>query len=215
MRPWASWTAQTTMLAVGFTAAAGGLSGVALAGTVGSAGSGNGLVLSANQLIAPVLGVLGDAAGSVAGHRVAPAASALGTTRPLAGLQPVSGLAPLSAVTGAGHPSAARWIGGARDTNVTAASQLVGLGAVPGLADLPSLVGLANMPAMNGPSGGGISMPGAALSAANTSGMSGDSFAALAVGALLAGASALKIAHERATARRMSRYKLSLYEAGV
>lgn len=41
-------------------------------------------------------------------------------------------------------------------------------------------------------------MPGTALSAANTSGMSSDSFAALAVGALLAGASALKIAGRRA-----------------
>ena len=91
---------------------------------------------------------------------------------------------------------------GAGDTNVPAASQLAGLGALPGLADLPSLAGLANMPALNGVSGGGIPMPGTALSAANTSGMSSDSFAALAVGALLAGASALKIAGRRARDRK-------------
>src|SRR5205823_4539541 len=92
--------------------------------------------------------------------------------------------------------------GGAGDTNVPAASQLAGLGALPGLADLPSLAGLANMPALNGVTGGGIPMPGTALSAANTSGMSSDSFAALAVGVLLAGASALKIAGRRARDRK-------------
>ena len=91
---------------------------------------------------------------------------------------------------------------GAGDTNVPAASQLAGLGALPGLADLPSLAGLANMPALNGVSGGGMPMPGTALSAASTSGMSSDSFAALAVGALLAGASALKIAGRRARDRK-------------
>ena len=69
---------------------------------------------------------------------------------------------------------------GAGDKNVPAASQLAELGALPGLADLPSLAGLANMPALNGVSGGGIPMPGTALSAASTSGMSSDSFAALA-----------------------------------
>jgi hypothetical protein len=84
---------------------------------------------------------------------------------------------------------------GAGETNVPAPSQLAGLGALPGLADLPSL---ANMPAPNGVTRGGIPMPGTALSAASTSGMSSDSFAALAVGALLAGASALKIARRRA-----------------
>jgi hypothetical protein len=73
---------------------------------------------------------------------------------------------------------------------------------LPGLADLPSLAGLATMPALNGQSGGGIPMPGTALSAATSPGMSSDSFAALAVGALLAGASALKIAGRRARDRK-------------
>jgi hypothetical protein len=41
-----------------------------------------------------------------------------------------------------------------------------------------------------------------ALSAADASGMSSDSFAALAIGALLAGAAALKIASRRARDRK-------------
>ena len=127
MGSWAQWTAKTTLLAAGFAAVAGSLSGVALAAG-GSAGSD----------AAPGLGL---------GLLVAPA--------------------------------------GACDD-----------------ADLPSLAGLANMPALNGVSGGGIPMPGTALSAASTSGMSSDSFAALAVGALLAGASALKIAGRRARDRK-------------
>jgi hypothetical protein len=45
-------------------------------------------------------------------------------------------------------------------------------------------------------------MPGCALSAADASGMSSDSFAALAIGALLAGAAALKIASRRARDRK-------------
>ena len=36
MRTWASWTAKTALLAVGFAAAGGGLSGVALAGSPGA-----------------------------------------------------------------------------------------------------------------------------------------------------------------------------------
>jgi hypothetical protein len=93
-------------------------------------------------------------------------------------------------------PPAAR----AGNTNVPAATQLAGLGALPGLADLPS-AGPASTPARNGAPGGGIPMPGTALSAAS-SGVSSDSFAALAVGALLAGASALKIAGRRTRDRK-------------
>jgi hypothetical protein len=169
---------------------------------------------------------------SVIRSAVPPVTSALGAAGPLAGLQPVSGLAPLSGLTGltgltgsnvrpatlgtfgAGGmsalglgsgrtfdntPSAGS---GAGDANVPTASQLVGLGALRGLADLPSLAGLANMPALNGMPGGGIPMPGTALSAAYAPGMSSDSFAVLAVGALLAGASALKIAGRRARDRK-------------
>jgi hypothetical protein len=306
MRPWASWTAKTAVLAAGFAAAGGGLSGVALAGTGGSSTSGHAPVLSDDQLIAtavlpaaiaPQTGLSGAGSGNVSAGRgnavsipvslpldicgnaaavlgdstagcasgalvgpaahhsatgansagansagaitggviqsaVAPVASALGAAGPLGGVAPLSSLAPLSVVTGSGRPvsvvtgsgrpAIAKTIGppapgpgsgrtfdstpgagaGAGDTNVPAASQLAGLGALPGLADLPSLAGLANMPAPNGVTGGGIPMPGTALSAANFPGMSSDSFAALAVGALLAGASALKIAGRRARDRK-------------
>ena len=320
MRPWASWTAKTALLAAGFAAAGGGgLSGVALAGTGGGT-SGSPSVLSNNRLLAPVsipasicgnagallgiaragcLGgaiaslpapgrpqtslsgtgsrnvsvgsgnqistpvsipldvcgnaaaVLGDSTAGCAGgamtgstndrsaggvtpgsatqSAVAPVTSALGAAGPLAGLQPVSGLTPLSGLTGStdsnGHPATPGISGaggmsalvpgsgrtfdntpsagsGAGDANVPTASQLVGLGALRGLADLPSLAGLANMPALNGVTGGGIPMPGTALSAAYAPGMSSDSFAVLAVGALLAGASALKIAGRRARDRK-------------
>jgi hypothetical protein len=321
MRPWAQWTAKTALLAASFAAAAGGLSGVALAAG-GSASSDASPGRSPGRLVAPagvcdnagvLLGVVGAACqvgtavlpaaasartgpgpantppagssrspaspcgsaaavlgdstagcvsgalasvtqprsasggtaaggtaaggtaagGSVAGsavaggaagviqRAVAPVTSVLGvnappgtgsfTRGPLAGLQQVSGLAPLATalaprgLTGdntssifANTPGA----GGAGDTNVPAAFQVAGLGALPGLADLPLLAGLANMPARDGVTGGGIPMPGTAMSAANTSGMSSDSFAALAVGALLAGASALKIAGRRARDRK-------------
>src|SRR5260370_14956110 len=54
MRPWAEWTAKTALLAAGFAAARGGLSGAALAGTGGSGASGNASVLSGNRVTAPV-----------------------------------------------------------------------------------------------------------------------------------------------------------------
>jgi hypothetical protein len=179
--------------ASGGTAAGGSAAGPAVAG--GAAGV-------IQRTVAPVTSVLGVNA---------PAGTGSFTSGPLAGLQQMSGLAPLATspaprgLTGDNASSIfgnTPGAGGAGDTNVPAASQLAGLGALPGLADLPSLAGLANTPAPNGVSGGGIPMPGTALSAANTSGMSSDSFAALAVGALLAGASALKIAGRRARDRK-------------
>lgn len=179
--------------APGGTAAGGSAPGPAVAG--GAAGV-------IQRAVAPVTSVLGVNA---------PAGTGSFTSGPLAGLQQMSGLAPLATtpaprgLTGDNTSSISGNTPGADgtgDTNVPAASQLAGLGALPGLADLPSLAGLANTPAPNGVSGGGIPMPGTALSAANTSGMSSDSFAALAVGALLAGASALKIAGRRARDRK-------------
>jgi hypothetical protein len=91
---------------------------------------------------------------------------------------------------------------GAGNPDTPAASQLVGLGTLPGLADLPPLAGLTNSSARNGTTGSSTLMPGSALSAADASGMSSDSFAALAIGALLAGAAALKIASRRARDRQ-------------
>jgi hypothetical protein len=151
---------------------------------------------------------------------VAPLTATLGQTAPArSGREPVPGLAPLSAATGAPSPSRIAGANGASapgtdgiyartpgtpagDMNVPAATQLAGLGALPGLADLPSSAGLASTAARNGVTGGSTPMPGTSLSAANTSDMSSDSFAALAVGALLAGASALKIAGRRTRDRK-------------
>jgi hypothetical protein len=152
------------------------------------------------QAVAPVTAVLGTTVGTVPGLKTVPV---------LAPLTAGTGNSSTSRIAGAGgtsepgtdgtssHAPATR----AGDTNVPAATQLAGLGALPGLADLPSTAGLASTPARNGAMGGGNSIPGTALSAAN-SGMSSDSFAALAVGALLAGASALKIAGRRARDRK-------------
>jgi hypothetical protein len=139
--------------------------GAAAGGTV--AGGAAGVI---QRTVAPVTSVLGVNA---------PAGTGSFTSGPLAGLQQMSGLAPLATapaprgLTGDNTSSIfgnTPGAGGTGDTNVPAASQLAGLGALPGLADLPSLAGLANTPAQNGVSGGGIPMPGTALSAANTSG---------------------------------------------
>jgi hypothetical protein len=161
---------------------------------------------------------IGATVSQVVQRAVAPVTAMLGAGAAVPALKTVPALAPLTAVTG--HQSASRTAGAggasaprtdsttgnvpaarAGNTNVPAATQLAGLGALPGLADLPSPAGLASTPARNGAQGGGIPMPGTALSAAN-SGMSSDSFAALAVGALLAGATALKIASRRTRDRK-------------
>jgi hypothetical protein len=91
---------------------------------------------------------------------------------------------------------------GADTTDNPAASQQGGLGILPGLAELPSLNGLTNVSADRGTPGGSTLMPSNALSAADVAGMSSDSFAALAIGALLVGAAALKIASRRARDRK-------------
>jgi hypothetical protein len=85
-------------------------------------------------------------------------------------------------------------------------AQLAGLGALPGLANLPVLAGLTNLPLRPGLPGAGSLLPTSALSALTSNvaagGMSGDSFATLAIGALLAGAAALKLAGRRSKARK-------------
>ena len=91
---------------------------------------------------------------------------------------------------------------GAGNPDTPAASQPVGLSTMPGLADLPSLAGLTGTSARSGAPGSSTLMPTSALSAADASGMSSDSFAAIAIGALLAGAAALKIASRRARDRK-------------
>jgi hypothetical protein len=168
--------------------------------------------------------------GAVASADSAPgAAGPLAGLRPVSGLTSLSGVTStglsgvtstgLSGVISTGRPGRTSGLGlgsgssrtfndtpsagpSAGHANVPTAAQLVGLGAFAGLADLPSLAGLASMPALNGVTEGGIPMPGTALSAASAPGMNSDSYAALAVGALLAGASALKIADRRARDRK-------------
>lgn len=76
------------------------------------------------------------------------------------------------------------------------ASQLAGLGALPGVANLPALGGLSGLPLLSGLTGGGALLPASTLSAYKTQ-MSNGSFATLAIGALLAGSAALKLAGGR------------------
>jgi hypothetical protein len=179
-------------------------SGQGASGQGAARGSGQDTARNSSQDLAATV-------GQVIQRAVAPVTAVLG-----AGGSPLETVpAPLTAVAGApssrstgadgasapgtdrtSSPPAAR----AGDTNVPAATQLAGLGALPGLADLPP-AGPASTPARNGAPGGGIPMPGTALSAAS-SGVSSDSFAVLAVGALLAGASALKIAGRRSRDRK-------------
>ena len=61
--------------------------------------------------------------------------------------------------------------------------------------------GNTDTPASRAP-GGSVHMSASALNTADASGMSSDSFAVLAIGALLAGAAALKIASRRARDRK-------------
>ena len=185
-----------------------GLAGTGLAGT-GQAGSGNQLSVPVSvpaDICGNAVAVLGDSTAGCAGG--ASAGTITGATGTLAGLAPVAGLAPGSAAAGdrdGTQPDSSTTsfaLPGAGEPSIPATSQLAGIGALPGLADLPSMAGLTTMPALNGDTGGGVPMPATALSAANAPPMSSNSFAALAVGALLAGASALKIAGRRVRDRR-------------
>jgi hypothetical protein len=89
------------------------------------------------------------------------------------------------------------------------AGQLAGLGALPGVASLPALGGLTATPllkSLSGLTGGGALLPASALSAYQPgAGMSSTSFASLAIGALLAGAAALKLASRRVVSRKAGR----------
>jgi hypothetical protein len=170
---------------------------------------------SGNQLSAPVsvpantcgsaVAVLGDSTAGCAGGASASVTSTAGAVGSV-----VSGvLAPVKPALGpAGHRGGPQGYSSITSTlpgggaSSPAASQLAGIGVLPGLVDLPSAAGPATTPAQNGDTGGGVPMPATALSAANAPPMSSNSFAALAVGALLAGASALKIAGRRRRDRR-------------
>jgi hypothetical protein len=86
------------------------------------------------------------------------------------------------------------------------AAQLAGIGALPGVASLPALGGLSGTPLLKGLTGGGALLPASTLSAYQTQpgGMSDGSYATLAIGALLAGAAALKLAGGRPRPRTAS-----------
>jgi hypothetical protein len=85
-------------------------------------------------------------------------------------------------------------------------AQLASVGTLPGVANLPTLAGLTDLPQLPGLTSGGSPLPASALSALSTNvdagGMSGNSFATLAIGSLLAGAAALKLAGRRSRARK-------------
>ena len=91
--------------------------------------------------------------------------------------------------------------------------QLAGLGTLPGLANLPTLAALTNVPLLQGLTSTGSLLPANALSALTSNvdagGMSGNSFATLAIGALLAGAAALKLAGRRSRARTVGAGEVS------
>jgi hypothetical protein len=92
----------------------------------------------------------------------------------------------------------------AGDGRQLSSAQLASVGTLPGVANLPTLAGLTDLPQLPGLTSGGSPLPASALSALSTNvdagGMSGNSFATLAIGALLAGAAALKLAGRRSRA---------------
>lgn len=231
MRPWARRTAMTTLVAVAFAAAGSGLSGIALAGTGGGGNSSVLTGLGGNGPLAPVsipadvcsdagallgIALAGCRGGAVASadkphaaaraedaHIERPRDSSASTVLP-------STVRPGAATSGPATPGLRQAFSdtlnapglGAGTTDNPAASRSAGFGTLPGLADLPSLTGLTNLSARGGAPGSSTLMPTSALSAADAPGMSSDSFAALAIGALLAGAAALKIASRRARDRK-------------
>jgi hypothetical protein len=93
-------------------------------------------------------------------------------------------------------------------------AQLAGLGALPGVATIPGLGDVASLSPLNDLTGGRALMPANTLSAYQEKalpgtfgsaggGMSSDSLATLAIGALLAGAAALKLANRRRRVHRV------------
>jgi hypothetical protein len=222
MRSWARRAATATLVAVAFAAAGGGLSGTAFAGTGGGVPAGlggNGLLAPANipadvcgdasaLLGIALAGCRGGAVASVAkphatasaedAHIERPRDSSASTVLPSTVLQGAAMSEPASSGLRQAFSDTLNAPGlGAGTTDNPAASRSAALGTLPDLADLPSLSGLTNLSARGAP-GSSTLMSTSALTAADAPGMSSDSFAALAIGALLAGAAALKIASRRA-----------------
>jgi small secreted domain DUF320 len=155
-----------------------------------SVGSGNMSVGSGNQVKVPV-----TVPANVCGN----AAAVLGDSN--------AGCAGGATVGGRAHALADR------SRRLLSSTQLAGLGTLPGLANLPTLAGFANLPLLQGLTGGGSLLPANALSAftsnVDAGGMSSNSFVTLAIGALLAGAAALKLAGRRSRSRKVGTGEVS------
>jgi hypothetical protein len=92
------------------------------------------------------------------------------------------------------------------DSVLLSKGQLAELGILPGVGSLPAVAGLASLPVLHSLAGGAL-LPVSHLSAFQGTaapGMSSNSFATLATGALLAGAAALKLASRRPRSRKTS-----------
>jgi hypothetical protein len=98
-------------------------------------------------------------------------------------------------------------VGGHR---LLSSAQLASFGALPGLSNL---AGVTDLPLLQGLTSGASLLPASALSALTSNvdagGMSANSYATLAIGALLAGAAALKLAGRRSRARKASAGEVS------
>jgi hypothetical protein len=98
-------------------------------------------------------------------------------------------------------------VGGHR---LLSSAQLASFGALPGLSNLG---GVTDLPVLQELTSGASLLPASALSALTSNvdagGMSANSYATLAIGALLAGAAALKLAGRRSRARKASAGEVS------
>jgi|GEM_PF-4206776 len=200
MQSWAKWTAKAVLVTTGFAAAGGGFAGVAYAGTGGS-NAGNLSSLSGDNVQVPITGAV-----NVCGNAVAVLGGAIAGCE---GGASVGGSTHGSA-SGGGSSIFGGSSAGSNDSSMSPPQQAA-LGALPGMANLPTLAGADSLVqgvagSSSGLSGATSVLPAGALSAYSTSagsgGMSSDSFLALAIGALLAGAAALKLAGRRSRIRK-------------
>jgi hypothetical protein len=213
MRSWARRTAMAALVAAAFAAAGGGLSGPAFAGTGGDGDPGGLGLLGGNGLLAPVSTVCDDAS-ALLGIAMA-GCSGGGTAASFAKPRATSISTPNGSVWSVARARSVSKDSSAASSASTALQGAARSGPLPGPAssaprqtfsdtlNAPDLgAGNTDTPAASRASGGSVHMPVSALNTADASGMSSDSFAVLAIGALLAGAAALKIASRRARDRK-------------
>ena len=218
MRSWARRTAMAALVAAAFAAAGGGLSGPAFAGTGGDGDPGGLGLLGGNGLLAPVSTVCDDASAllGIATAGCSGGGTAASFARPHAtSISATSISAPSGSVWSVARARSVSKDSSAASSASTALQGAARSGSLPGPAssaprqtfsdtlNAPGLgAGNTDTPAASRASGGSVHMPAGALNTADASGMSSDSFAVLAIGALLAGAAALKIASRRARDRK-------------